>query len=185
MIWLHEEHSLIITKVDAFPTLEFWDFCASKCKDIPFFSLELGSQVSPHSYCKLQFRVIHNDHILFISRPHFGLNCWHLTYFDNHTYHIDLLVLKHFLNLGQRSKVKALFVYVLIILYFLDLSILIKDQTIIIADWGKPFVGYVYLSIGKQKYFFLSEQFNKLLCCIIEESCLDLCTISIHQVNVE
>lgn len=90
-------------------------------------------------------------------------------------------MLLHFL---ERNKWEALFINIILIINFNNVSHLIKSDTVVILNGSELLVCYFHLATWKQVDMVFLQNLVPLVSWFSKESSLDLSAFFVHQVNV-
>ena len=72
-----------------------------------------------------------------------------------------------------------------IIWYFNDFTLLVKDEAKVILDGSEPLVGKLDSTIGEEEDSSFLEDWLEFVTGIFEERCLNLGGMLVHQVNTK
>ena len=142
--------------------------------------------ISPHGEWNRIHGIIQKLNVL----SDFGLSTLKidLFFFSNLVYNtaaINGFHLDNFLNVLDLAEIKSLSSNGAIIFSLMDKWILFENNTEIISNWREFFVSHFDVTVWEKINFVLFKDFSEHFGWVVEESSFDLCSVLIHQFNLE
>ena len=129
--------------------------------------------------------ITYRYHSLIFDLAIFQLATAYLSYCTNYSNNINSSCLIKSFNLWQRNKRKSSVLNTFIIWDFSYFTLFIKNKAEIILNGCKSLISYLDSSIRQKVNMTFFQYGLKLINSILKERCLYLCSMFIHQLNIE
>ena len=148
-------------------------------------TIEAVSHRGPHATLNAQAWVVSDrDHSLSLGLSTSSLYFLRGTCWCKHTNQVDNAHLGDWWNLTQTCEVVAFLIDWLIVRYFLDLSITIKDETEIVLHGCESLISELDCATRAKVNVTFLEDWTELIVCVLEESRLNLTAMAVHELYV-